>query len=72
MTAILASSCIAVPTLDALDSSAEFSEGADLLTLRTNVMLGAFLTILIFLLPYPLTALRSAKEARFVSPFLRE
>lgn len=32
----------------------------------TNVMLGAFLTILIFLLPYPLTALRSAKEAATV------
>ena len=31
---------------------------------RTNVVLGAFLTILIFLFPYPLTALQAAQEAR--------
>ena len=30
---------------------------------RTNVVLGAFLTILIFLFPYPLTALQGAQEA---------
>ena len=32
----------------------------------TNVVLGAFLTILIFLIPYPLTALQSAEEAATV------
>ena len=36
---------------------------ANTLSPRTNVVLGAFLTILIFLIPYPLTALQSAEEA---------
>lgn len=51
------------PRLVPWQSRKRRDSNANTLSPRTNVVLGAFLTILIFLIPYPLTALQSAEEA---------